>query len=190
MLDVVLPILIFAALALALAGALRRIGLWRQGRAAPVRLLTGLAAMPRRYLVDLHHVVARDKVFANTHVATGGGFVAAAVLLIAVHGFGLESKVLAWALLVASAVMFFGALRVAAEGRLPFWSASVYDRRGRNVYSLSDRSSETGTLDFVVLSPEQMIEARKDPRFAKMVEGFLKKFPSGYYADQARSLAD
>lgn len=31
-------------------------------------------------------------------------------------------------------------------------------------------------------------EARKDPRFAKMVEGFLKKFPSGYYADQARTL--
>lgn len=31
-------------------------------------------------------------------------------------------------------------------------------------------------------------EARKDPRFAKMVEGFLKKFPAGYYAEQARSL--
>lgn len=31
-------------------------------------------------------------------------------------------------------------------------------------------------------------EARKDPRFAKMVEGFLKKFPDGYYADQARAL--
>lgn len=31
-------------------------------------------------------------------------------------------------------------------------------------------------------------EARKDPRFAKMVESFLKKFPSGYYADQARAL--
>jgi thiol-disulfide isomerase/thioredoxin len=31
-------------------------------------------------------------------------------------------------------------------------------------------------------------EARKDPRFTKMVEGFLKKFPAGYYADQARTL--
>lgn len=31
-------------------------------------------------------------------------------------------------------------------------------------------------------------EARKDPRFAKMVEGFLKKYASGYYADQARAL--
>jgi Fe-S oxidoreductase len=119
MLDVVLPILIFAALALALAGAVRRIGLWRQGRAAPVRLFAGLAAMPRRYLVDLHDVVARDKVFANTHVATGGGFVAAALLFVAVHGFGLHSRVLAWALLVASAVMFAGALRVAARRKNP-----------------------------------------------------------------------
>lgn len=119
MLDVVLPILIFAALALALAGALRRIGLWRQGRAAPVRLLAGLAAMPRRYLVDLHHVVARDKVFANTHVATGGGFVAAALLFIAVHGFGLHNRVLAWALLAASVFMFAGALRVAARRKDP-----------------------------------------------------------------------
>ena len=119
MLDLVLPILIFAALALAIAGALRRVGLWRQGRAAAVPLVAGLLAMPRRYLVDLHHVVARDKVFANTHVATGGGFVAAALLLIAVHGFGVESRLLAWALLAATAVMFAGALRVAARRRNP-----------------------------------------------------------------------
>lgn len=31
-------------------------------------------------------------------------------------------------------------------------------------------------------------EVRKDPRFAKLVEAFLKKYPSGYYADQARAL--
>jgi len=31
-------------------------------------------------------------------------------------------------------------------------------------------------------------EARKDPRFAKLVEAFLKKYPSGHYADQARAL--
>ncbi|AYH43893.1 (Fe-S)-binding protein [Azoarcus sp. DN11] len=119
MLDVVLPILIFAALALALAGAVRRVRLWRQGRPSPVSVLGGLAAMPRRYLVDLHHVVARDKVFANTHVATGGGFVAAAVLLILVHGFQLESRLLSWALLAATAVMFAGALRVAARRKNP-----------------------------------------------------------------------
>lgn len=119
MLDLVLPILVFAALALAIAGAVRRVGLWRQGRAAAVPLIAGLLAMPRRYLVDLHHVVARDKVFASTHVATGGGFVAAALLLIAVHGFGVESRLLSWALLAATAVMFAGALRVAARRRNP-----------------------------------------------------------------------
>jgi thiol-disulfide isomerase/thioredoxin len=32
-------------------------------------------------------------------------------------------------------------------------------------------------------------EARKDPRFGKLVDSFLKKYPSGYYADQARGLA-
>lgn len=31
-------------------------------------------------------------------------------------------------------------------------------------------------------------EARKDPRFAKLVEAFIKKYPTGYYADKARAL--
>ena len=83
MLETLLPILIFAALGLAAIGAVRRIRLWRQGRPAAVPLLKGLAALPRRYLVDLHHVVARDKAISHTHVATAGGFVAAAVLMVA-----------------------------------------------------------------------------------------------------------
>ncbi len=119
MLDTLLPILIFSALALALIGAVRRIRLWRQGRPARVDLLRGLAAMPRRYLVDLHHVVARDKVMSNTHVATAGGFVAAAVLMILVHGLGLAQGVLGWALLAASAAMFVGSLFVARRRRKP-----------------------------------------------------------------------
>lgn len=119
MLDVVLPVLVLGTLAVALLGALRRVRLWRQGRPSPVNLLGGMAAMPRRYLVDLHDVVARDKAFARTHVATGGGFVAAAVLLILVHGFQFESRLLAWALIAATIVMFAGALRVAARRRNP-----------------------------------------------------------------------
>jgi lysophospholipase L1-like esterase len=31
-------------------------------------------------------------------------------------------------------------------------------------------------------------EARKDPRFAKLIDGFLKKHPDGYYAEQAKAL--
>ncbi|MDX5376204.1 MAG: (Fe-S)-binding protein, partial [Halomonas sp.] len=78
-----------------------------------------LAAMPRRYLVDLHHVVARDKVMSNTHVATAGGFVAAAVLMILVHGLGFANPVLGGLLLAASALMFVGSLFVARRRRNP-----------------------------------------------------------------------
>jgi len=113
MLNTLLPILLFAALALAVIGAGKRFLMWRRGRPAQVDWLGGLLAMPRRYMVDLHHVVARDKYIANTHVATAGGFVLAAVLAILVHGFGLHSRLLGFALLAATALMFVGALFVA-----------------------------------------------------------------------------
>lgn len=35
---------------------------------------------------------------------------------------------------------------------------------------------------------EMPYEARKDPRFAKLVEAFLKKHPEGWYAEQAKTL--
>lgn len=119
MLDTLLPILIFSALALAAIGAVRRVRLWRQGRPSPVSIVRGLAAMPRRYLVDLHHVVARDKAMSNTHVATAGGFVLAALLAIVVHGFGLQSAILAWVLLAATTCMFVGSVFVAKRRRNP-----------------------------------------------------------------------
>lgn len=113
MLNTILPILLCAALALAVMGAVKRFLMWRRGRPAQVDWLGGLLAMPRRYMVDLHHVVARDKYIANTHVATAGGFVLAAVLAILVHGFGLQNRILGFALLGATALMFVGALFVA-----------------------------------------------------------------------------
>ncbi|AHF65647.1 dimethylglycine demethylation protein DgcB [Pseudomonas cichorii] len=112
MLSTILPLLLFAALALAVLGALRRVKMWRNGRASRVDLLGGLLAMPKRYMVDLHHVVARDKYIANTHVATAGGAVASIVLAILVHGFGLHNRFLGYALLLMSAVMFVGAVFV------------------------------------------------------------------------------
>ncbi|CCV05148.1 conserved hypothetical protein [Mesorhizobium metallidurans STM 2683] len=54
-----------------------------------------------------------------------------------------------------------GMVRVKAPGNVPFWSVSVYNRSGHNVYSFNDRST-TGLLDSVVLTPAQMIEVRKD----------------------------
>ncbi|QDD90396.1 dimethylglycine demethylation protein DgcB [Pseudomonas oryzihabitans] len=119
MLDTILPILLFAALALTVIGAVRRFSLWRQGRPAQVDWVGGLLKMPRRYLVDLHHVVDRDKYISKTHVATAGGFVLAALLAILVHGFGLHSRVLGWALLAATVCMFTGALFVAKRRRNP-----------------------------------------------------------------------
>ncbi|MDX1726088.1 MAG: dimethylglycine demethylation protein DgcB [Pseudomonas sp.] len=113
MLNTLLPILLFAALGLAVLGAGKRFLMWRRGRPAKVDWLGGLLAMPRRYLVDLHHVVERDKYMSKTHVATAGGFVLAAALAILVHGFGLHSRILGYALLGACVLMFVGALFVA-----------------------------------------------------------------------------
>ncbi|MGE8361971.1 dimethylglycine demethylation protein DgcB [Pseudomonas sp.] len=113
MLNTLLPILLFAALGLAVLGAAKRFFMWRRGRSAKVDWIGGLLKMPRRYLVDLHHVVERDKYMSRTHVATAGGFVLAALLAILVHGFGLQSRLLGYALLAATVLMFVGALFVA-----------------------------------------------------------------------------
>ncbi|AUZ48541.1 dimethylglycine demethylation protein DgcB [Pseudomonas orientalis] len=119
MLNTLLPILLFAALGLAVLGALRRANMWRRGRASKVDLLGGLLAMPKRYMVDLHHVVARDKYIANTHVATALGFVLSALLAILVHGFGLQNRILGYALLLASTLMFVGAIFMYLRRRNP-----------------------------------------------------------------------
>ncbi|UTV29514.1 (Fe-S)-binding protein [Photobacterium atrarenae] len=100
-------------------GAVRRIRLWRQGRPNPVPFWTGLVSVPRRYLVDLHHVVARDPAMATTHVATAGGFVAAMVLLIGIYLLGLASSFFHVLLLMACGVMLIGARRVARRRRTP-----------------------------------------------------------------------
>jgi uncharacterized membrane protein len=44
-----------------------------------------------------------------------------------------------------------------------FWSVAVFDRRGRNVYSLNDRSAEGSELDLAVITPVQMAQLRQDP---------------------------
>lgn len=55
-----------------------------------------------------------------------------------------------------------GMAQVRASGHVPFWSVSVYDRNGHNLYSFNDRSAGKGVLDVVVLTPTQMIAVRKD----------------------------
>lgn len=55
-----------------------------------------------------------------------------------------------------------GLARIHARGRIPYWSISIYDRSGQNIYSLNDHSTAVGDLDLVVLSRVQMMEVRKD----------------------------
>lgn len=50
---------------------------------------------------------------------------------------------------------------VASTGRVPFWSVSVYDRGGQNLYSFNDRTAVDGSLDLVIATASQMIELRK-----------------------------
>jgi uncharacterized membrane protein len=54
-----------------------------------------------------------------------------------------------------------GPVHIRAPGNVPYWSVSIYDRAGENVYSFNDRATEKGALDFVVLTSAQMIEVRK-----------------------------
>lgn len=44
-----------------------------------------------------------------------------------------------------------------------FWSIAIFDRRGRNVYSLNDRSAERTRLDLAVITPLQMAQLRQNP---------------------------
>ncbi len=44
-----------------------------------------------------------------------------------------------------------------------FWSVAVFDRRGRNIYSLNDRSADRSQLDLAILTPVQMAQLRQDP---------------------------
>jgi Fe-S oxidoreductase len=70
-----LSLVTIAAALFAALEAARRIALWRVGRSAAIPL-SGLLALPKRYLVDVHHVVARDPFAARMHMLVAGGFLA------------------------------------------------------------------------------------------------------------------
>jgi len=55
-----------------------------------------------------------------------------------------------------------GMVHVQAPGRTPFWSISIYNRTGDNIYSFNDRTSTEGELDLVLATPAQMLELRKE----------------------------
>lgn len=55
-----------------------------------------------------------------------------------------------------------GPTHLQGEGSVPFWSVSVYDRAGVNLYSFNDRTADQGVLDLLIVTPAQMIELRKE----------------------------
>ena len=126
------------------AGAAWRMQRWRIGRPAAVNFLRGLAAIPSRYLVDVHAVVVRDALApvaprsggaatARMHVLTAGGLVLAVPLILlaqlaAVRGIVIDTLVLvALAMMAAGIVCLFlrrwprpARLSGGAFDRLPF----------------------------------------------------------------------
>jgi uncharacterized membrane protein len=46
-------------------------------------------------------------------------------------------------------------------GTTPYWSVSVYNRQGENLYSINDRTAIADQLDLVIATPLQMIELNK-----------------------------
>lgn len=56
-----------------------------------------------------------------------------------------------------------GPVRILGTGSVPFWSVSVYDRRGQNLYSFNDRIASGGILDLLIVNSAQILELRKDP---------------------------
>jgi dimethylglycine catabolism B len=99
-------------------GLARRVRLWQAGQAADVDW-SGLLAVPKRYFVDLHHVVARDPYIAHTHIATAGGAIAALALVALNYGLALYSPALDWAILAAAAVMLVGTIFVWLRRQAP-----------------------------------------------------------------------
>ena len=101
-------VLFWLATATLAVGLARRSSLWAQGRNAEVNW-SGLLAIPKRYFVDLHHIVARDPYIAYTHMATAGGAVAALALVALNYGVALYWPSLDRAILAAALVMLIGA---------------------------------------------------------------------------------
>ena len=55
-----------------------------------------------------------------------------------------------------------GPLTVSAQGDVPYWSVSIYDRLGRGVYSFNDRTAIDGRLDIVVTTSPQRARLREE----------------------------
>lgn len=55
-----------------------------------------------------------------------------------------------------------GPLHVRGQSNIPYWSISVYDRNGQNVFSFNDRTAADSRVDFVVLTGAQTLGLRQN----------------------------
>ena len=110
-----LAVLFVLAVLVGIVAIVVRARRWRRGRAVPAG--GSLWTIPRRYLVDVHDVVARDRYAARMHVPTAAGFVAALILIPAVLVFGWATDIPGYFLLVALAVMAVGGVLVLRRRR-------------------------------------------------------------------------
>jgi Fe-S oxidoreductase len=121
--DLITAVFWLALTALAV-GTARRAALWRAGRPAPVAW-RGLLAIPKRYFVDLHDVVAREPAVARAHVAVAGGALASLGVVALNDGLRLRLALLDVVLVACAALMLAGAVMMALRRRQPAVAARV-----------------------------------------------------------------
>lgn len=107
-------------LAIAVAvGAAGFVRLWRRGAPARVDWVGGLLALPRRYLVDVHHVVERRPGAGRMHVLAAGGLLGSLVLVMLAMLPPLGSSRIYWGLVLACALAGMAGSALVRARRVP-----------------------------------------------------------------------
>lgn len=112
-------LLAYGLLALVLgagSGLARR---WRQGRPAAIGWRRAILALPRRYLVTVHGVVARAPGAARMHALTAGGILGGSALLLLGLAPGLRAASLYWVAVAAAFAVAVAGSALVARRRLP-----------------------------------------------------------------------
>jgi uncharacterized membrane protein len=55
-----------------------------------------------------------------------------------------------------------GPVLLSGDGKTNFWSLSIFNKRGENLFSINDRITNNGLLDMVIATPLQFIEFQND----------------------------
>jgi dimethylglycine catabolism B len=151
-----LGLTLIAAVSVFAGGATKTARSWLAGAPSEVRFWSRLALAPKLYLVDVHRIVARERLAARMHICTAGGALAALLLTPFVHFFGIGTPELAWLLLMASATLGAGAA-LAIRRRAPRPSRLSGGAFQRLPYSLAALAL---ALFWLTLVPAGIISSR------------------------------